>query len=174
MVLPVPGGPHRIIDTGRPAEERARARDGLEGLERANVSTIHALCAAILQERPLDCGVVPGFRVADDDRPGSGAVDDLVVLQRAVAQLAVEEPSARIRGNELHTALFEFFERLIVYPQHVECRAGAAGRDVRRGFQGRDVGRFLHGHQFLFTNHSKGLGCQRGGKDDPVRPGEQV
>ena len=31
-----------------------------------NVSTIHALCAAMLQERPIECGVVPGFRTADE------------------------------------------------------------------------------------------------------------
>jgi ATP-dependent helicase/nuclease subunit A len=58
--------------------ERARARAGLSRerceraavalstLERAQVSTIHALCAAILQERPLECGVAPGFRQADE------------------------------------------------------------------------------------------------------------
>ena len=46
--------------------ERARAAAALEVLERANVSTIHALCAAVLQERPLDCGVLPGFRMADE------------------------------------------------------------------------------------------------------------
>ena len=53
-------------DRGRPAEERRRADAALEVLERAQVSTIHALCAAILGERPLECGVPPGFRVADD------------------------------------------------------------------------------------------------------------
>jgi ATP-dependent helicase/nuclease subunit A len=47
-------------------EERSRAEAALEVLERAQVSTIHAFCAALLQERPLDCGVVPGFRVADE------------------------------------------------------------------------------------------------------------
>jgi ATP-dependent helicase/nuclease subunit A len=46
--------------------ERARAAAALEILERAQVSTIHSLCAAILQERPLECGVVPGFRMADE------------------------------------------------------------------------------------------------------------
>jgi ATP-dependent helicase/nuclease subunit A len=46
--------------------ERGRVALALETLERAPISTIHALCAAILQERPLECGVVPGFRVADD------------------------------------------------------------------------------------------------------------
>jgi ATP-dependent helicase/nuclease subunit A len=46
--------------------ERGRAAAALDVLERAPISTIHALCAAMLQERPLECGVLPGFRVADD------------------------------------------------------------------------------------------------------------
>jgi ATP-dependent helicase/nuclease subunit A len=54
------------VDGGAPEVERARAAEALEVLERAQVSTIHALCAAILQERPLECGVAPGFRVADE------------------------------------------------------------------------------------------------------------
>src|SRR4029450_13261006 len=37
-----------------------------EPSERAQTPTIHALCAAILGERPLECGVVPGFRTADE------------------------------------------------------------------------------------------------------------
>ena len=49
-----------------PPEEGRRAEAALEVLERAQVSTIHALCAAVLGERPLECGVPPGFRVADD------------------------------------------------------------------------------------------------------------
>src|SRR5262245_1029335 len=48
------------------ADERGRATLALETLERAQISTIHALCAAILQERPLECGVLPGFRMADE------------------------------------------------------------------------------------------------------------
>ncbi len=44
----------------------ARASDGLVSIERAQVSTIHALCAAMLQERPIEAGVTPGFRVADE------------------------------------------------------------------------------------------------------------
>ena len=46
--------------------ERSRCALALDMLERAQVSTIHALCAAILQERPLECGVAPGFRTADE------------------------------------------------------------------------------------------------------------
>ncbi len=48
------------------ASERERVAAALEVVERASVCTIHALCAQILQERPLDCGVSPGFRMADD------------------------------------------------------------------------------------------------------------
>ncbi len=53
-------------DLALPVLERERCGAALEMVERAQVSTIHALCAAILQERPLECGVVPGFRTADE------------------------------------------------------------------------------------------------------------
>jgi len=53
-------------DAGASASERRNAGEALEVLERAQISTIHALCAAILGERPLECGVAPGFRVADE------------------------------------------------------------------------------------------------------------
>jgi ATP-dependent helicase/nuclease subunit A len=53
-------------DESLPLEERRRLAAALDVLERASISTIHALCAQILQERPLECAVVPGFRVADE------------------------------------------------------------------------------------------------------------
>ncbi len=53
-------------ETGLPAAERERASLALDTLERASVTTIHALCAQLLQERPLECGVLPGFRTADE------------------------------------------------------------------------------------------------------------
>lgn len=55
-------------DPAVPEAERARAARALESLERAQVSTIHAFCQAILQERPLECGVAPGFRVIDESQ----------------------------------------------------------------------------------------------------------
>ncbi len=54
------------VEPSRAAAERERATRALEMMERAQVSTIHALCGAILQERPLECLVPPGFRVADE------------------------------------------------------------------------------------------------------------
>jgi ATP-dependent helicase/nuclease subunit A len=53
-------------EPGVPGGERARVEAALAVLERASVSTIHALCAQLLQERPLECGVLPGFRMADE------------------------------------------------------------------------------------------------------------
>jgi ATP-dependent helicase/nuclease subunit A len=53
-------------DSRAPAVERERVSAALDVIERASVSTIHALCAQILQERPLECGVLPAFRMADE------------------------------------------------------------------------------------------------------------
>jgi ATP-dependent helicase/nuclease subunit A len=50
----------------RTGAERDRAAAALDTLERAPISTIHALAASLLQERPFECGVLPGFRVADE------------------------------------------------------------------------------------------------------------
>jgi ATP-dependent helicase/nuclease subunit A len=54
------------LDRGLPGDERGRVQAALDSLERAQISTIHALAAAILQERPLECGVTPGFQTADE------------------------------------------------------------------------------------------------------------
>ncbi len=54
------------LDTAAGEAERERAAAALDVIERAQISTIHALCAAILQERPLECGVTPGFRMGDE------------------------------------------------------------------------------------------------------------
>jgi ATP-dependent helicase/nuclease subunit A len=57
------------LERARASEDGARreaAARALDVLERAAITTLHAFCAALLQERPLDCGVVPGFRVADE------------------------------------------------------------------------------------------------------------
>ena len=59
-------------ETNADDAERERAAEAFEMLERAQISTIHALCAAMLQERPLECGVAPGFRVADDGETDVG------------------------------------------------------------------------------------------------------
>jgi ATP-dependent helicase/nuclease subunit A len=53
-------------DARLPLAERERVSAALDVIERASVSTIHALCAQVLQERPLECAVLPGSRTADE------------------------------------------------------------------------------------------------------------
>jgi len=47
-------------------EEAERLGEALYGLERMQVTTIHAFCTAILKERPVEAGVDPNFGVADE------------------------------------------------------------------------------------------------------------
>ncbi len=45
---------------------RERALRALREMDRAALSTIHSFCSALLRERPVEAGVDPGFRVADE------------------------------------------------------------------------------------------------------------
>ena len=49
--------------SGREAD---RLREALYGLERMQVTTIHAFCTSILKERPVEAGIDPNFGVADE------------------------------------------------------------------------------------------------------------
>ena len=54
-------------DQAVPQEERARLDHALEQLEAARIGTIHAFCADILRERPVEAKVDPLFEVAAED-----------------------------------------------------------------------------------------------------------
>jgi ATP-dependent helicase/nuclease subunit A len=75
-----------------PAEERrrmlARARRAL-GL--ARISTIHAFCAHLLREHPLEAGVDPGFDVLDEYQSAT-------FLQRVCRELLADAVRRRDRG----------------------------------------------------------------------------
>jgi ATP-dependent helicase/nuclease subunit A len=47
-------------------EEARRLADALWGLDRMQVTTIHAFCTSILKERPVEAGIDPSFAVADE------------------------------------------------------------------------------------------------------------
>ncbi|MEO5926711.1 MAG: UvrD-helicase domain-containing protein [Bryobacteraceae bacterium] len=53
----------QALDTARlqSTEGRAELEDALEHLEEASIGTIHAFCAQILRERPVEAGVDPAF-----------------------------------------------------------------------------------------------------------------
>jgi ATP-dependent helicase/nuclease subunit A len=48
------------------AEERRRVHEALGQIERLFSGTIHAFCARLLRERPIEAGVAPGFTELDD------------------------------------------------------------------------------------------------------------
>jgi ATP-dependent helicase/nuclease subunit A len=56
----------RALDGERDETRRQRARQALRHLERLFAGTIHAFCAHLLRERPVEAGVAPGFTELDE------------------------------------------------------------------------------------------------------------
>ncbi|MDB4989802.1 MAG: hypothetical protein JWN04_4980, partial [Myxococcaceae bacterium] len=54
-----------VVDAARDEAQRARLVAALSELETAKVGTIHALCAELLREHPIEAHVDPAFEVAD-------------------------------------------------------------------------------------------------------------
>jgi ATP-dependent helicase/nuclease subunit A len=67
MKLRLRGGIERARGEAEDAEERARLDSALAHLEVARIGTIHALCADLLRERPVEARVDPLFEVAAED-----------------------------------------------------------------------------------------------------------
>jgi len=57
-------------------EVRGRLEAALTGLERAFIGTIHAFCARLLRERPIEAGIDPEFRELEDH-------EDRILLERS-------------------------------------------------------------------------------------------
>ncbi|HVO29321.1 MAG TPA: UvrD-helicase domain-containing protein, partial [bacterium] len=55
----------RSADASRDDRARALAREALAAIERASISTIHAWCARLLREHPVEAGIDPLFAVLD-------------------------------------------------------------------------------------------------------------
>ena len=56
----------RALVEERDAERKARAGLALRRLERLFAGTIHAFCAHLLRERPVEAGIAPGFAELDE------------------------------------------------------------------------------------------------------------
>ena len=85
--------------TGTPldAASAARVREAVSNLERFFAGTIHAFCARLLRERPVESGVAPGFSELDE-------VQDLDLQRRAWRDFIA---SARSSGDPDMLALLE-------------------------------------------------------------------
>ena len=62
------------VAAGRDDAERARLDHALSQLEEAHVGTIHAFCADLLRERPIEAGIDPLFEVLTE--PASARLFD--------------------------------------------------------------------------------------------------
>jgi ATP-dependent helicase/nuclease subunit A len=87
----------RRLRTEPDASRRERLERALARLEQLFAGTIHAFCAHLLRERPVEAGVAPGFTELDD-------VEDL--LQRRAAWRAFWDRE-RARGSARLVALAE-------------------------------------------------------------------
>ncbi|MGE0788261.1 MAG: UvrD-helicase domain-containing protein [Sandaracinaceae bacterium] len=101
------------------AEERARFVEAMAALETARIGTIHAFCADLLREHPVEAGVDPAFEVISDDS-GHG------LLARAFrawfeAQLASPAPGIRRalrRGGEPSAVLLRAARDMVERRDH--------------------------------------------------------
>jgi ATP-dependent helicase/nuclease subunit A len=74
-------------------------RQVLTGLANAPISTIHAFCAGLLKENPLEAGVDPHFVIWDEDE--SGAVRREVILTTIQAHICAGHPGVQALFRDL-------------------------------------------------------------------------
>ena len=107
--------------------ERARLDDALRDIERLFAGTIHAFCAHLLRERPVEAGVAPGFEEldeAEDEARRKRAWRDFIARARAQrSPLIAELQDAGVRPSQLDGAFSAICEH-----QDVEFPEGEVGR----------------------------------------------
>ena len=117
----------RTLADERDPARRQRAQQALRHLERLFAGTIHAFCAHLLRERPVEAGVAPGFgeldEVAELDQR-RWAWRDFLDRQRGQGSPALRELlDAGARPVDLDRA----FDKVCNYPE-VDFPAGDAPR----------------------------------------------
>jgi ATP-dependent helicase/nuclease subunit A len=87
--------------SGLPTDDALVAdwRRVLTGLSNAPISTIHAFCAGLLQENPLEAGIDPHFTIWDEDE--SSAVRRDVILNTIQAHLCAGHPGVQALFRDL-------------------------------------------------------------------------
>jgi len=113
--------------------ERGRVDRALMDLERLFSGTIHAFCARLLQERPVEAGVAPGFSAMDEVEDAAfrdRTWQEYVARQRAVGSSVLRNlDDARISTSDLRSA----FERVSLY-EEVDFPAGEGQLPATKSF----------------------------------------
>ena len=134
-----PAGPGGVPLRAPTPPERARAETALRSIERLFAGTIHAFCARLLRERPVEARIAPGFVELDeveDLRRRKQAWRDYVARARALASpVMLELQRAGVRPQELDRAFAVVCEH-----QDVDFPAGDGARpDVDAAWDALDA-----------------------------------
>ena len=89
----------RVSDVSADGAPGLDWRQALTGLTNAPISTIHAFCAGLLKENPLEAGVDPHFVIWDEDE--SGAVRREVILTTIQAHICAGHPGVQALFRDL-------------------------------------------------------------------------
>lgn len=127
-----------LREASLPVESLERLRQALDDLDRAFLGTIHAFCARLLRERPLEVGLDPAFKeLTPEERGGLYARYWEAYLERLArdSEPVLEELSAAgLRTSHL----YGLFERLAENPdvdfpaEHADAPSGPELATVRR------------------------------------------
>lgn len=119
-------------------ERAARLRDAIDGIDRAFLGTIHAFCARLLRERPIEAGLDPEFQEAQEaetqllqERFWTSFVERIISDSDPLVE---ELARAGLRVDQLRKAFDQMVENLDVeYPADpVAAPAPEEARKVRR------------------------------------------
>ena len=88
----------------RDADRRGRLDEALASLDAAFIGTIHAFCARLLRERPVEASVDPDFREMDEPED---AVERVAAFDRFAQRLFVESSPSLTRLAEVGVTLDE-------------------------------------------------------------------
>lgn len=119
-------------------ERAARLRDAIDGIDRAFLGTIHAFCARLLRERPIEAGLDPEFQEAQEaetqllqERFWTSFVERIISDSDPLVE---ELARAGLRVDQLRKAFDQMVENLDVeYPADPVAAPGPEeARGVRR------------------------------------------
>ena len=119
-------------------ERAARIRDAIDGIDRAFLGTIHAFCARLLRERPIEAGLDPEFQEAQEaetqllqERFWTSFVERIISDSDPLVE---ELAGAGLRVDQLRKAFDQMVENLDVeYPADPVAAPGPEeARGVRR------------------------------------------
>ena len=120
-----------LIDAAGAREASASLLDAaLRDIDRSFIGTIHAFCARLLRERPLDAGLDPGFREtfgAEEPMLRRAFYDRHIERLAAVGDASLSELAA---VGLTPRQVFELFERLVENPDITFASAAAPRPDT--------------------------------------------